>query len=71
MTKVITISDESYDELKRLKKELSFSKIIIELAREKKKENMMSFAGILTNEEAEKMKRNLSEMRKLSSRRFK
>jgi len=71
MTKVITISDESYDELKRLKKELSFSKIIIELARERKKENMMSFAGILTNEEAEKMKRNLSEMRKLSSRRFK
>jgi len=71
MTKVITISDESYDELKRLKKELSFSKIIIELARERKKENMMSFAGMLTNEEAEKMKKNLSEMRKTASRRFK
>lgn len=71
MTRVISISDESYNELKRIKRNLSFSEIIIELTREKKKDSIMNFAGILTNEEADKMKKGMLEMRKLSSRRFK
>jgi len=71
MTKVISISDESYNELSRLKRNMSFSEIIIELVKEKKKDSLMSFAGTLTNEEAEKMRRGLCEMKKVSSRRFK
>ena len=71
MTKVISISDESYTELARLKKNLSFSEIIIELTREKRKDGLMKFAGILSNEEATRMKKKISEMRKLPSRRFK
>jgi len=71
MTKVISLSDESYTELARLKKSLSFSEIIIKLIKEKRKDELMKFAGILSNEEAEKMKKEISEIRKLPSRRFK
>ena len=47
------------------------SDITIELAKEKKKDELMKFAGRLSNEEANRMKNGISEMRKLPSRRFK
>ena len=70
MTKIISVSDEAYESLKRLKKEKSFSEIIIEIAKEKDSRDIMTFAGILTKEEAEKMKKNIYEERKIPSRRF-
>mgnify|MGYP001579232242 CR=1 FL=1 len=72
MTKIISISDEAYEKLKRMKNEMSFSEIIIELTFEKTKDNLMKFAGMLSNEEADKIKKDIySERKKLSSRRFK
>ena len=67
MTKVISISDEAYEELKKLKNGMSFTEIII---REKKKESIMNFAGMLTNEEAKKMLNEIKELRKMKSRRM-
>lgn len=71
MTKIISISDEAYIRLKKLKNERSFSEIIIELTLEKSADNMMRFAGALSNVEAEKIKKSIYDERRLSSRRFK
>jgi predicted CopG family antitoxin len=71
MTKVISISDEAYGELSRMKMNLSFSKIILELTKAKRKDNLSAFIGILDNKGAEKMKAEIRETRKMSSRRFK
>lgn len=68
MTKVISISDEAYDRLKRLKNEKSFSEIIVELS--SKKNDLMNFAGSLNEKEAEKIKGEIYSERKLPSRRF-
>ena len=70
MTKIISISDDAYNELKKLKRALSFSKIIIELAKEKKKESIMECAGLWENKEAIKIKKELMKERKLKSRRL-
>jgi len=70
MTKVISISDEAYEELKKLKNGMSFTEIIISITREKKKESIMNFAGMLTNEEAKKMLNEIKELRKMKSRRM-
>ena len=37
MTRIISISDDAYEELSKLKKELSFSQIIITLTKMKKR----------------------------------
>lgn len=71
MTKVISLSDEAYEGLKKIKNGLSFSEIVIELTFEKAKDNIMKFAGALSKEEADKIKKNIYEERKISSRRFK
>ena len=70
MTKVISISDEAYGRLKKLKDEMSFSEVIVELTIEKSENNLMKFAGTLTNEEAEKIKKEIYEERKIPSKRF-
>ncbi|MBS3080519.1 antitoxin [Candidatus Pacearchaeota archaeon] len=70
MTKIISISDEAYEELKKLKKDGSFSRIILELSREKKKNSIMDFAGIIDKEEGERMLKQLIEEKKIGSRRF-
>lgn len=70
MTKVISISDEAYDGLKKLKNGFSFSKIIITLVNEKKKDSIMEFAGSWNNKEALKIKKEIMEERKIKSRRF-
>jgi len=70
MTKVISISDEAYNILKKLKAEKSFSEIIIEIAKDLNANGLMEFAGILSDKEAEKMKKEIYKERKLKSRRF-
>ncbi len=46
MTKVISLSDEAYEELTQLKNtKESFSSVVIRLASEKKKKDIMEFAG--------------------------
>ena len=70
MTKVISISDEAYGRLKKLKNEMSFSEVIVELTVEKSENNLIKFAGALTNEEAEKIKKDIYEERKIPSKRF-
>lgn len=69
MTRVISISDEAYDELKKMKNGYSFSKVIMTLTRMKKK-SIMEFAGILGNRDAESMLKDIKETRKMKSRRF-
>ena len=71
MTKVISISDNAYDALKKLKANRSFSEIIVEIAMEKAKRNVMEFAGTLSDKEGEEMKKRVYEERNLKSRRFK
>ena len=71
MTKVISISDDAYERLKKLKNERSFSEIIVKLSVEKSKDNLMKYAGGLTDEEDEKIEKKIYAERKLSSRRFK
>ncbi len=71
MTKIVSLSDEAYEKLKKMKNERSFSEIIIELTFEKTKDNLMKFAGTLSKEEADKIKKDIYGERKISSRRFK
>ncbi|MBI3334401.1 antitoxin VapB family protein [Candidatus Pacearchaeota archaeon] len=61
MVKTITIREEAYNALKRLKKrEQSFSEIIIEIAGEKRKIDICDFFGILKDSEAiEEARKNL------------
>ena len=70
MTRIISISDEAYNELSKLKNGFSFSQIIITLANMKKKESIMSFAGLLTKEEADKMLEEIKKDREKISRRM-
>lgn len=71
MTKVISISDEAYGILKKLKVNKSFSEIIIDVTKERNKDNLMKFAGSISNEDGEKIKKEIYEERKIFSRRFK
>ena len=68
MVKVISLSNEAYRKLKELKREESFSEIVIELIEEKrkKKKNFMNFFGIWANEadEWEKIKKKIYDDRK-------
>ena len=61
MTKVISISDDAYEELKKLKANKSFSKIIIEITKEKSKDSLLELAGSLSNEDAERIKKRIYE----------
>lgn len=69
MTRVISISDGAYSELAKRKAGKSFTEVIIELTA-KKKRSLLDFAGILTDEEAEKIKKMIAKERKMPSRRF-
>lgn len=71
MTRIISISDEAYNTLKRIKAQRSFSEIILAIAREKAKKDIMAFAGVLSDKEGEELKNRMYEERKLKSRRFK
>ncbi len=70
MTKVISISDEAYEELKRLKNGISFTKVIIELTNTKKKGSIIKYAGVLTKEEGNAILDEIRKERKKISRRM-
>jgi len=70
MTKIISISDEAYEELHRLKNGFSFSGIIIELIKMKKKGSIMEFAGALTKEEGDEILKEIKKERGKISRRM-
>lgn len=70
MTKIISISDEAYNELKKLKNGTSFTKVIISLATKKKKDSIMRFAGAWKDIDTDKIKEQIYEERKIGSRRF-
>jgi len=71
MVKVISISDEAYNELRKIDEEKSFSEIVIEIVREKKKKTLRELAGSWSKEDADRIKKELYDERKIPSRRFK
>ncbi len=69
MTKVISISDDAYEQLHKLKGEKdSFTTIILRIV-EKEKRKLASFAGALSEESAEALKKEMKEMRAVHRRR--
>ena len=70
MTKIISISDKAYNELSSLKNGFSFSQVILLLTRMKKKESIMNFAGLLNEDEGEKIKKEIRKDRENISRRM-
>ncbi len=71
MTKVISISDEAYNALRKIDANKSFTEVIIELTFEKRKKSLLEFAGIWDDTFAENFKKEIYEDRKRPSRRFK
>ena len=70
VTKTITVTKDAYEQLKALKRpEESFSETIKRVAGSK--QDIMRFAGILSDEEAEEMKSAIKEMREYSAMRLK
>ncbi|MFT4311046.1 MAG: antitoxin VapB family protein [Candidatus Woesearchaeota archaeon] len=68
-TKTISITKEAYDVLKSWKEENdSFSTVIMKLA---KKQDVLKFAGILSNKRAKEIKNTISSIRKESNERYK
>lgn len=64
MVKVISLSDEAYGKLSIIKRDLSFSKVIISLIEEKNKKSLRDFAGVWSEDESEKFKTFVKENRK-------
>ncbi|MFB6246709.1 MAG: antitoxin VapB family protein [Candidatus Pacearchaeota archaeon] len=71
MTKVISISDEAYEELRKLKNRRSFSKTILDIVSKRSKEDIMDYAGTLSDKEGKEIKDKIYKERKMKSRRFK
>ena len=74
MVKVISLSNEAYEKLKSIKRDRSFSEIVVELIEKKKKKNIMDFFGIWANrkEEIKEMKKIIeSDRRKFKLREVK
>ena len=69
MTKVISISDEAYNELRRLDGDKSFSEILIELVRKRNKELFLGLAGAWKSKESDLVAEELLRERKGISRR--
>jgi predicted CopG family antitoxin len=63
MVKVISLSDEAYNRLNRIKMNRSFSQIVIELVGNTRK-SLRDFSGVISNREAEIMKKNIMISRK-------
>ena len=49
MVKVISLSNEAYGKLKELKRNMSFSEVVIEIVKDRKKKSIMEFAGALSD----------------------
>ncbi len=69
VTKTLTITKDAYEQLKSLKRpDESFSEEIKRITADKR--DIMRFAGILTEEEGEEMKKEIKKMRDYSSKRL-
>ena len=67
-TKTISITEEAYERLKTKKKgNESFSEVITRITNKK---SILDFAGILTNEEADHLKKTIAESRAQSRKRM-
>jgi predicted CopG family antitoxin len=66
MVKVISLSNEAYEKLKALKRDESFSEVVVKLVGERKRRNIMDFFGIWKEDadEWEKIKKRIYEDRK-------
>lgn len=75
MVKVISLSNEAYEKLKRIKNGKSFSEVVVELVEcRNKKKDIMKFAGVFADnkEEWEKRKKEIYKDReKFKLREFK
>ena len=71
MTKIISISDDAYSELRRMKDGMSFTEIILKLSKCQKEKDIMGFAGTLKEDDARSMLKEISKERKRGSRRMK
>lgn len=69
MTKVISVSDEAYEALARIKDRSSFSEVILEITKEKSKNDIMKFAGAWKSKNSDKIAAEIVEERKGISRR--
>lgn len=49
MVKVISLSNEAYEKLKELKRDESFSEVVVKLISAKKRKNIMDFAGAFSD----------------------
>ena len=63
MVKVISLSDEAYNKLKDLKRDLSFSKIVIELIDNSQKKRVNDFYGLISKEEGAKWMKEVKKNR--------
>jgi len=54
MVKVISLSDEAYTKLKSLKRDLSFSQIVLKLIEDKTKKRAKDFYGLISKEDGAK-----------------
>lgn len=71
MTKVISLSDEAYNRLKKIKQDKSFSEIVVEITTEKVNDKFASSLGTLDKDFAEKLKKKTyNERKKIKSKRF-
>lgn len=61
-TKTITIKNEAYERLKRLKKDRSFSEVILDITKDKEVDLMDSF-GTISEEEAEEAEERIEKFR--------
>lgn len=66
MVKVISLSEEAYARLKNIKRDRSFSEVVIELSNFKPKGNIMSLFGVLKDDadEWDKIKSKIYSNRK-------
>jgi predicted CopG family antitoxin len=64
MVKVISLSDEAYSKLSMIKRDRSFSEVVVNLIDSRKKRSIIDFAGIWSKEEGEKIKKEIAEDRK-------
>ncbi len=74
MVKVISLSNEAYEKLKRIKNGKSFSEIVVELVdRKKDRKGLMNFAGIFANDKdwANKMNEIIKDRKNIKMREVK
>lgn len=68
MAKLISVSEEVYNELSSIKGEKSFTELLKSLIEEKEKKGSMKafekFFGVLTGKEADELKKSSAEFRK-------